>query len=155
MRQGERNGFFWLVSTRHTLGDVVAACPELFVGRSVAVTSFDSGPLALTPEERDSGWQQRGDVAIAPRTLAPSNIPFDDSFDEWYVFDGQVPDFGSFELFVNLSGFSPEASSPQARFWDQLQRLQPSCYVAYGDLLTIVTKSEDERNRVWDALPAE
>ena len=164
MRRGERNGFFWLVSADHTLGDVVDTCPELFVGRSVVVTSFDSGPLTLRSEDLDAGWEQRGDVAIAPRSIAASSIPFDNSWDEWYVFDRQVPDFGSFERFVSFVGFSPappEAASRrdldvlQARFWDQLQRLQPSCYVADGDLLTIVTKTEDERNRVWDALAAE
>lgn len=177
MRRGERDGFFWLVSADHTLGDLVDTCPELFVGRSVAVTSFDSGPLTLTPEDLDSGWEPRDDLAIAPQGLDPSQIPFD-NFDEWYVFDGQVPDFGSFERFVSFVGFSlvpPEAASLQeatpddaaarehvrnveilqARFWDQLQRLQPTCYVADGNLLTIVTKSEGERNRVWDALAAE
>lgn len=103
-------------------------------------------------------------------------MPFD-NFDEWYLFDGPVPDFGSFERFVSFGGFSPappeapslhhptwdEAAARehilgvevlQARFWDQLERLQPTCYVADGNLLTIVTKSEGERNRVWDALAA-
>ena len=135
-----------------------------------------SGPLAATPEEREAGWQQRGDVAVAPRDLDPSKIPFD-NFDEWYLFAGQVPEFGTFEVFVNWGGFSlipPEAPSVQvptwdhaaarehvrdvealqARFWSQLQRLQPSCYVADGYRLTVVTQSEDERNRIWDALAA-
>lgn len=166
IRRGQRDGFFWLVSGDHTLGDLVDRCPELFVGRSVAVTSFDSGPLTLTPEELDSGWQQRDDVAIAPPDLDPSKMPID-NFDEWYLFDGQVPDFGSFERFVSFVGFSPappEAASLEhirglevlrVRFWDQLERLQPTCYVAEGGLLSVVTKSEGERNRVWDALTAE
>ena len=176
IRRGERNGFFWLVSTQHRLADLVEKCPELFVGRSVVVTAFDSGPLAASPKERDAGWEQRGDIAIAPRDLDASNIPFD-NYDEWYLFGAHVAEFGSFEVFVNFGGFSPvppEAPSPpdptwdedaarehvrdvealHARFWDQLQRLQPACYVADGDLLTVVTQSEVERNRMWDELTA-
>ena len=177
MYRGNRDRFFWLVSTHHTLGDLVDKCPELFVGRSVVVTAFDSGPLAPTREERDAGWQQRGDVAIAPPDLEPSKIPFD-NFDEWYLFDGQVPEFGGLEVFVNCGAFSPVPPEPasrqgptwdegarreyvrdlealQARFWSQLQRLQPSCYIGDGDLLTVVAQSEVERNRIWDQLAAQ
>ena len=174
MYRGERQGFFWLASTDHRLVDLVEKCPELFRGRSVVVTAFDSGPLAPARDERDAGWEQRGEVAITPRNLDPSEIPFD-NFDEWYLFGGHVPDFGTFEVFVNWGGFSPtppeapslqdptwdqatarervrDVEALQARFWDQLQRLQPSCYVADGDLLTVVTQSEAERNQIWDQL---
>jgi hypothetical protein len=79
IRRGEHNGFFWLVSTQHGLADLVEKCPKLFVGRSVVVTAFDSGPLAASRKERDVGWEQRGDIAIAPRDLDASNIPFDNT----------------------------------------------------------------------------
>jgi hypothetical protein len=176
MDRGERNGFFWLVSSDHGLADLVDKCPELFVGRSVAVTAFDAGPLALTPEERAAGWTVQGDVAVAPRDLDPSKIPFD-NYDEWYLFDRPVPEFGVFEVFVKWGMFSlvpPEPASVkdptwdlaaarahvrdveafQTLFWDQLQRLRPSCYIGDGDLLTIVTQSEAERNRIGDRLVA-
>ena len=118
MYRREREGFSWLVSTHHTLGDLPKKCPKLFVGRSVVVTAFDSGPLAPTPEEREAGWRQRGDVAIAPRDLDPSKIPFD-NLDDWYLFGGQLPEFGSFEVFVNFGGFSRLARSAFAEGYRQ------------------------------------
>jgi hypothetical protein len=180
MYRGERDGFFWLVPAHHRLGDLVDKCPELFVGRSVAVTAFDGGPFAPTPEEHVAGRKVQGDVTIAPQDIDPSNIPFE-NWDEWYLFDGPVPEFDTFEVFVNWGTFSPvppeepwqdpkweptwdlaaararirEVEAFQNRFWDQLQRLRPSCYVADGDLFTVVTQSEAERNRIWDRLAAE
>jgi hypothetical protein len=38
------------------------------------------------------------------------------------------------------------------KFWATLQRLDPSAYVAGGEFLTLVTKSEADRDRAWQFL---
>ena len=131
---------------------------------------FDGGPLQLTSEELEQGWEQRGDIAVSPIVNEPSILPHE-GYDEWYAFERDIPEFGDVELFVNYGGFSPvtlaerqvgmkwdltwEPPRPDPfedalleRFWTTICRLDPSVYIAEGDLLTVVTKSEPERDRV-------
>jgi hypothetical protein len=87
-----------------------------------------------------------------------------------------VPPTPNLEVFVNYGGFSlspPSLTRPpqdptwdqvalreserlvseiQTRFWSQLESLAPLAYLAEGDQLTLVTKSESEHNRAWAAL---
>jgi hypothetical protein len=110
-------------------------------------------------------------VAVSPTVVDASALPCD-NHDEWYVFPDHVPECGSPELFVSYGGFSPEPIAEadwdetwdprarreiealQDRFWAALHRFNPWLYVADGDLLTLVTKSEADRNRASERLVA-
>lgn len=148
----------------------MTAFPELVVGKRVAVTAIDGGPLRLSPEELLHGWEQRDQVAVSPRMAHPSSVPAAGHGDEWYVFVDVVPEFANIDVFVNYGRFSPlpvdvtgwddtwdwttrrQMEARQDQFWAQLRALEPWAYIAGGDLLTLVTKSEDDRDRAAEHL---
>src|SRR5579885_214321 len=63
---GSTNGYQWLVSTDRQL-DVLDCCPDVVLGKYVAITYFDSGPLELTEGQRSAGWVSHGEVAYSPQ----------------------------------------------------------------------------------------
>jgi hypothetical protein len=164
MIQGEHNQYWWFISHEHQLHDLLQGCAGIFVGRFLAITSFDSGPLKPSNEERATGWVTEADVLYSPRLTSCESLPHD-GYDEWYLFDGPVR-FEPEDVFVNYGGFSLEdprsgleqigetadlvgrdhlVSIWQKRddlFWRQLERLQPVLYVAEGDLLVIACTQE-------------
>src|SRR3954470_18002598 len=79
--QGEQ---LWLSSTELTLDDLPEVCPQIVAGKYVAITSFDSGSLVPTQEEKALGWEYRAGVAYSPRITSPDILPHD-GYDEWYV----------------------------------------------------------------------
>jgi hypothetical protein len=129
------------------------------LGKYVAVTSLDSGPLFLSEEEKIAGWQSRNDIAYSPQVQLPDQLPHG-GFDEWYVFDspkdlGQLWRGNVFETpkaaghiadFVNFGDFAPHNPEVQALlslFWEQLERIQPESYVADGNaFLTFVSRDK-------------
>ena len=161
---GARDGYRWYQSAQGSLGELLDRVPSLVVGRYVAVTSFDSGPLRLGDDERRSGWTSSEAVACSPRIADPRELPHD-GYDEWYVLL-RPTDLERSEVFVNYDGFglqSPTAlldqlhptcdrslaleqrdwlAACQERFWNQLARLQPETYLAEGDNLICVTRNE-------------
>jgi hypothetical protein len=175
VNRGSCSGYFWLSSPGAFLRQVVSAVPELVLGRVVAITSFDSGPLKLTDDEIAAGWSCHDGVAISPPVADVSAVPAD-QYDEWYIFADRVPLIPKLEVFVNYGSFSlapPSASrllqdptwdkvalqeservvsEMQARFWAQLTALNPLGFVAEGDYLNLATRSEVERDRAWFAL---
>ena len=144
---GERCDFRWFQAGDLSLGALVEAVPELVRDRFVVVTSFDSGPLRLSPEDIASGWQQCGSLAVSPKSPATRALQLGE-WDEWFVFD-KTPGVRSPEVFINYGGFSlrpdPENEWHQAaleRFWDQLAEWWPESYLAEGDNLICVTRAE-------------
>jgi hypothetical protein len=85
---GSHEGYDWLVST-DTLSDVLQVCPDVVLGKYIAVTSFDSGPLVLNDEEKATGWQTNNGIAYSPRIVRIEMLSCD-QYDEWYVFPNQV-----------------------------------------------------------------
>lgn len=172
--QGEHNGWRWFESAQGHLGQVLAAVPELLVGRFVAVTAFDSGPLELSETEMKSGWTRQGEVAISPRVEDATLVPRG-GYDEWYVFSTQPPAL-DIEIFVNYGGFTlgcvtPSQSDPtwdrrlesqqveareaqQVRFWSQLQTIMPDVYLAEGDNLIVVARDVELIERLATSLSA-
>ena len=65
LKKGSTNGYDWLVST-DTLDDVLQLCPEVVLGKYLAVTSFDSGPLLLSEEQKSAGWTSNAGIAYSP-----------------------------------------------------------------------------------------
>jgi hypothetical protein len=144
---GERCDFRWFQAGDLSLGALVEAVPELVRDRFVVVTSFDSGPLRLTPEDIALGWQQCGTLAVSPKSPASRPLPLGE-WDEWFVFE-EVPPVRSAEVFINYGGFSlkpdPENEWHQAtleRFWGQIAEWRPESYLAEGDNLICITRAE-------------
>jgi len=161
MWAGFEDGYEWIVATC-SLGDLLSACPEIVMGRFVAVTAFDSGPLVLTEDERVKGWNSQLGVAYSPRVADVKTLPFDNCYDEWYIFDqhteiGRIAEQGTniFERrqtedtlyrFVNYHlGLHLEEQTPLSDlFWTQIRRLQPDAYVAdCQSFVTVVSNNKE------------
>ncbi|MBP3959723.1 hypothetical protein J8F10_31130 [Gemmata sp. G18] len=139
-------------------------CRAYFHNQFIAITSFDSGPLILSEDERELGWDSETGVAFIPPM---TSIPPSAEWDEWYLFPARpAPElFKGHEVFVNYSNFGlydPEeivgAAKPgddlaqwagavnwvremQSRFWEQLARLKPETFISDGGKLVFVTKN--------------
>jgi len=166
---GSRGDYDWLVS-EHTLDDLLRLCPEIVLGKYLAVTSFDSGSLSLSSEEEASGWQMRKGIAYSPKVAAIESLPHD-LFDEWYIFS-QPPDLGElgdpktniFEdpfreghvrAFVNFGGFAfhrQEMQTMTSMFWEQFGLIRPESYIGDGDFLNVATRDKRLFDLVRDAL---
>lgn len=156
---GIHGSYQWLATGQYGLGDFLARCQMALLGKYVAVTSLDSGPLRLSEEEKSIGWQCRNEIAYSPQVQLPDQLPHG-GFDEWYIFDspkelGQLWRGNVFETpratghiaaFVNFGDFAPHNPEVQALlslFWDQLERIQPESYIADGNLfLTFASRDK-------------
>ena len=153
---GSEGLYQWLVTDEDF--DLLQLCPEVVLGKYVAVTSIDSGQLVPTEQEVAAGWQNRGRIAYSPEIRKIEELPRV-GWDEWYIFDS-APDLGArhlgeniFEVprqqghvsvFVNY-GFTlqpPERNGLSDLFWEQLIRISPESYLADNDYLTFVTMNK-------------
>jgi len=157
---GSRGKYRWLTSTRHTIDNLLALCPELVFGKYLAVTSSDSGPLQLSELPHDSGWQSRNGIAYSPQIVSLDLLPPHDLYDEWYVFQKQTDlgalgqgnifeaplSAGQVETFVNFGSFvfEPIMSDIEKLFWQQLEWVRPYAYISEIDScrLTVVCSNE-------------
>lgn len=172
---GSRGDYQWLTMAERDITSLLRICPEIVVGKYLAVTSIDSGPLRLTEEERRQGWwtseagrffqgtswnppvfRDEWKVAYSPRIASIHGLPNETheeccaGFDEWYVFDGPV-EAGDIESFVNWGGFrlyDPEFEWCTERFWSQMERTQPESYIAEGTVFMVVTRDAGLFRRV-------
>ena len=175
---GARDAYQWLSSVDHDVNALLRLCPEVVVGRRIAVTSIDNGTLHLTAEERSAGWSASEDrkvfrakpdgsyeyrddwqVAISPRLSSAHGLPNEThdeccaGFDEWYIFDADVPR-ADFEVFVNWGGFGlydPTSKWLIERFWTQMADLNPESFVADGTVFTFASRNRDLFGSVIDA----
>jgi hypothetical protein len=159
--QGQRGLYRWLWSREGRLRDLVQRVPELVRGCFVVVSSFDSGPLRLAPEEAAAGWYSDGRLALSPKVEDIDLLPLGE-WDEWYVFDAP-PELSEIEVFVNYGDFSPDPDrrlGPQGigwgrrgaeealrfslerteRFWSQLEAMSPEAFLAENDAMICVTR---------------
>ncbi len=136
-------------------------------GSHLYITSFDSGPITPSKDEKAQGWYSQGEVMVSPRLDEGTTVPYD-NFDEWYFFEKSVSFPPDHEIFVNYGGFSLvpvekhlknfdpsweqdalEWLRPlQERFWEQLSRLDPTTFVAMGDRDIVVSKNESLLGRL-------
>jgi hypothetical protein len=153
---GTHGSYEWLCTRDNGIDDLLHACPQAVVGKFVAVTSFDSGPLALSDVENASGWEARENIAYSPAVVDVATLPHD-LYDEWYVstspmnlgnlappgkniFESSVGE-GELFTFVNFGGFAlhrADDTSLADLFWKQLDAIRCELYIADGDFLTIV-----------------
>src|SRR5262249_13243788 len=101
----------------------------------------DSGPLALSAEEKAAGWELRGQIAYSPKVQSVEILPRA-GHHEWYVF-GSPTDLGTSHLEENvfevphepghlsvLVNYSfalhrPEMRDLSALFWKQIEWIRP------------------------------
>jgi hypothetical protein len=153
---GSQGVYEWLVTDRHF--DLLRICPAVVLGKYIAMTSFDSGPLVPTEEEKAAGWESRSNIAYSLKIHDVASVPCDE-YDEWYIFASpvdlgtshvrenvfEVPqEQGHVSVFVNY-GFAlhpPERASLANLFWPQMERICPESYVADNDYLTFVSANK-------------
>lgn len=163
---GSEGCYDWLVTDQQF--DLLRLCPQIVLGKYVAITSIDSGPLEPTEKEAMAGWQSRGKIAYSPQVQSVEEIP-SAGWDEWYIFDKPV-DLGLSHLAENIFEVPHEpghisdfvnygfALQPPARaklaylFWPQIDRIRPESYVADNDYLTFVSANKDLFSSVLDAV---
>jgi hypothetical protein len=95
---GSQGQYEWLVTDEPF--DLLQACPEIVLGKYIAITSSDSGPLVLTDKERAEGWESRGQIAYSPKVGTVEGLPRTD-YDEWYIFRSPA-DLGTSHLGENI-----------------------------------------------------
>jgi hypothetical protein len=171
-RYGSRGDYGWYWSPNGRLADLVDSIPEIVLGRVVAVTSCDSGPLVLSPDELAAGWTSDGVVAFSPIITDPEILPTCE-WDEWYVFDVRR-ELPKVDVFVNDGGFTPSPAplgpldptwdrdaaeeafrfenERAERFWCQLLSIRPIAFLAEGDALTCVTRDDELFDKVLAAM---
>ena len=81
---GSQGSYEWLVTDENF--ELLQLCPEIVLGKYVAVTSIDSGQLIPTDKETAAGWQSRAKIAYSPKIENAQDLPHD-GWDEWYVFN--------------------------------------------------------------------
>ncbi len=164
---GSHGAYKWL-SSRHDLDDLLKLCPDVVLGKYLAVTSIDSGYRSPSAEETSAGWESRRGIAYSPLIRSVEKL-LRGGWDEWYVF-AQPADLGVSRLgenifdsalkagevgvFVNY-GFTlhlPERAGPADLFWNQVDHIQPESYIADNDYLTFVTRDESLFGAVAKAL---
>ncbi|WP_263342409.1 hypothetical protein [Acidicapsa dinghuensis] len=181
MKWGQEGEYKWIElaqGSRAHLRVLLKRCPQLFAGKCVVITSYDSGPLTPNEKEIARGWKKCGNLFIVPSVEDVSDLPFE-QYDEWYIF----PEYTRPEIdtvFVNCGLFS--IKSPQALieeevaamgqyvdlvgakyranilyemqlcFWDQLRRVQPESFIASGDRFIFVTCKPQQFEAIKDIL---
>ena len=155
---GSQGIYEWLVADEDI--DLPKICPEIVLGKYVALTSIDSGAYIPDEHERAAGWDSRGKVAYSPIITRTDDLPRSaEAYDEWYVFLRPV-DLGSSHLaenifdvpqmpghvsvFVNYGSFAfdhPDALTEL--FWKQIEWIRPESYIADGLYLNFATANKD------------
>jgi hypothetical protein len=155
MNEGKTHNYYWIEGNKFDLHDLVRKCPELLIGKTVAITAFDSGPLSPNDEEKGFGWYSKEDVFYAPKISDPEKLPYE-QYDEWYIFD-ELKEFKPIDVFVNygsfflrdpsyqLKGIDPTwdkiglqhqidgQREMQEKFWGYVCQIKPRSFVMDGD----------------------
>jgi hypothetical protein len=178
---GTHGDYQWLSVAECDISTLLEKCPEVVLGKYLAITSIDSGTLQLTEEERQTGWstpedakvfrgtswsppEYRADwkVAFSPRVDSIHGLPNEThdeccaGFDEWNIFR-EPPPILEMEAFVNWSGpwiYDPQWKWCANRFWDQMDRLAPESYVADGFVFCFATRDAPLFQKVLEAFSA-
>jgi hypothetical protein len=177
---GQVRDYWWLTSRFDDyMGTLVRLCPEVILGRHLAVITFDGGTPCLTERQKGLGWQWRSAVAYSPPIQSVDELCYErcgsPGYDEWYLFDratdipGRIIEGNPFEdtnmpgpdnllRFVGWLGFTIDSDQPshhQLRdwFWAQIERIRPESYVSDGqDSLTFVSRNAAMFERVHERL---
>jgi hypothetical protein len=152
MLTAEKLGYWviqWTEDWDPSLADLLAAAPELVLGKRIAITSCDSGPYIPSEAELAGGWCVIDRIAVSPKVEAISELPVP-GFDEWYVFDS-IPAVCPKRNFVNRYGFSPLGLDDDElrSFWLQIETARPVHVLGAGaPNMFLVTRNQDVFERV-------
>lgn len=168
LKTGSTNGYDWIVSAGKWDG-VLELCPEIVLGKYLAITSLDSGPLVLTEEQQSAGWRSQGGVAYSPAIEHIRMVPHE-YFSEFYVFsrptslgvladphrnlfesamqESQVHAFVNFDFGLH----DPEYAAIIKMFWQQLGWIKAESYVAMNDYVTFVTARRELFAKMYERL---
>jgi hypothetical protein len=163
---GSQGLYEWLVTDQQF--DLLQICPEVVLGKYIAITSIDSGPLVPTDEETAAGWETRGKIAYSPKVQNIKGLSRA-GWDELYIFDNptdlgtshleenvfEVPqEQGHVSVFVNycFALHQPEMKDLATLFWQQIARIRPESYVADNDYLNFVSMNKTLFASVRDAV---
>jgi hypothetical protein len=154
---GSHGIYEWLVADEDI--NLLKICPEIVLGKYVAITSIDSGAYLPDEQERAAGWDSRGRVAYSPKITNTDHLPRSpEAYDEWYVFlrpidlgnshlaenifaVPQAP--GHISVFVNYGGFAFDRPDDLTElFWKQIEWIRPESYIADGLYLNFVTANK-------------
>jgi hypothetical protein len=158
----------WLVTDERF--DLLQLCPEVVLGKYVAITSIDSSPFVPTDKETAAGWQSRGKIAYSPKVQSVEVLPRA-GWDEWYISDNptdlgtshlgenvfEMPqERGHVSVFVNycFALHPPEMEDLATLFWQQIAWIRPESYVADNDYLNFVSMNKTLFGSVRDAVKA-
>jgi hypothetical protein len=168
---GSHGRYEWLVADEDL--DLLQLCPEIVLGKYLAITSNDSGVFLPKANEETAGWHSRREIAYSPKILSVESLPrSSEAYDEWYVFCNPV-DLGSSHLrenvfevpqepghvsvFVNYGSFALdrlEGRDLARLFWTQMEWVRPESYIADGYYLNFVSANKGLFTKVRDAVHA-
>ena len=165
---GSQGAYQWLVSDERF--DLLELCPDIVLGKYVAITSIDSGELVPNEAELAAGWQSRGQIAYSPKIQTIESVPRD-GWDEWYIFDNPK-DLGTSHLVENIleaprgprhisvfvnycyTFHHPEDHVFAPLFWVQMEWIRPESYVAANKYLNFATNNKALFDKVHQAVKA-
>ncbi len=150
---GSQGLYEWLVTDQEF--DLLKVCPEVVLGKYIAITSIDSGPLVPSEEETAAGWESRLEIAYSPRIQDVQGLPRA-GWGEWYIFDNptdlgtshlagnvfEVPQQqGHISVFVNYNFalHQQEMKDLATLFWQQIERIRPESYVGDNNYLNFAS----------------
>ena len=163
---GSQDLYEWLVTDQPL--DLLQVCPDVALGKYIAITSIDSGPLVPTDKEKAAGWEIRGQIAYSHRVENVESLPRA-RWDEWYIFGSPI-DLGTSHLGENIFEVPQEAGHvsvlvnycfalhrPEMKdlgtlFWKQIRWIRPETYIADSDYLNFVTMNKTLFAIVRDAV---
>ncbi|MBP9181088.1 MAG: hypothetical protein KBG24_11375 [Bacteroidia bacterium] len=144
MVRGLHNKYSWFQTfeTDFTIDRFLREFKHHLIDKYVSVTSFDSGELHISDEEKEAGWQNVNNIPTSPAIKKDTHIPTA-GFDEWYVFEQRPSTIKLTDVYINYSDFNLFDKSDLIKiFWQDIELNQPIFYVAGGDNLIIVTTDE-------------
>jgi hypothetical protein len=177
--RGTHGEYQWLTHADLCIGEVVKACPWIFLNHFLVVASTDSGEPRWWAEKLP-GWECRGFVGYSPLLLSFDGIlyqtdgPDAAGWDEWYTFNeptdvGEVirgernPFTEDSRANLNLilawvnHYFLPHEDQDDElihMFWSQIERLRPVSYISDGcERLTFVTRDPQAFDAVASLKP--
>jgi hypothetical protein len=167
---GVHGEYEWLACA-HCIDDLLMFCPEIVLGKYVAVASADSGHYFPNAEELSAGWESRNGIAYSPKVADVEALPRE-GWDEWYVFDDRI-DLGGMAAresnpfvaslspgevyaFVNYDDLGlhrPDSIAPY--FWKQFDWIRPRSYIAEsGHYLVVISTDRKQFATALQALTA-
>ena len=167
LKFGTQGLYEWLVTDQQV--DLLQMCPDIVMGKYVAITSIDSGALPLTEQQRNTGWESRNQIAYSSKVQDLKDLPRD-GYDEWYVFANpfdlgrshlqenvfKAPqEAGHVNVFVNYGCFafdSADTKDLSDLLWHQIERIRPESYLADGDFLNFATANKALFGIIRDSL---